>query len=400
MSPGHPDPELMGLIHLFANQAFQQAADALDQLPPPLTPEGKAEFRRLRGWIKLALGETEQAYDLFWSCADHPGGRAGILVLTVLAGQVTVAMTHWQRMLQERSTPPLELPDAMWHSRSVALGAIAQLARYPFPPGSHTRGAAALYSALLHRATGDSASAFSELSKVADYYAPADLVRDRWLEQMVCLPAPAGSQSESALLEGAQSEGSASETATPSSAPPRPPGATSLPGPEAVVQMAARLLLYPDPDVLERQCKLALDRSQWQDALEILDRLLLLAPNHTGGLETRWRLYIQLGWPEAAKSDLFALVDIYEREGDIVACQEAALKMVGQFPADERAMLKMCFLQARLGAPLALAHYGRQLLALCRQQELLDRFATYRLWLLRQDLSLDDRSHFEAARLS
>lgn len=380
MSSEHPDPELQGLSLLFRNQAYAQASQALDAMPTPLTAEGKAELRRLRGWIKLALGQTEQAYELFWSCAEHPGGRAGILVLTVLAGQVSVAMKHWQRILQDRSAPPLQLPDAAWHARPVVLGAISQLARYPFPERSQVRGAAALYSALLFRASDDAPSAFNELSKVADYYAPADLVRDRWLEEMVCLPAPAGQQPDP-------------RPATPEQATRSTPPA--LASPEAAVQMAARLLLYPDPDVLERQSKEALAHSQWQDALEILDRLLLLAPDHTAGLEIRWRLYLQLGWPEAAKSDLFALVDIYERKGSIVACQEAARKMVQQFPADERALLKMCFLQARLDAPLTLAHYGRQLLALCQRQLLLDRYATYRLWLLRQNLSLDDRAYFE-----
>lgn len=380
MNP-NSDPDLHRLSYLFQGQAYHEASDALDALPQPLTSQGRAEVRRLRGWIRLALGDTEEAYELFWACADHRGARAGILVLTVLAGQVAVAMTHWQRFCQSLSAPPLELPDGQWHARPVALAAIAQLQGYPFPPRSPVRGAAALYSALLFRALGDAPSAFIELSKVADYYAPADLVRDRWLEEMVCLPAPATSQGESQLR-------ASSSYSCPAVGPAG--------GPEVAVQSAARLLLYPDTEILARQCKKALADSRWQDALEMLRRLLLLDPNHTASLEKRWRLHLQLGAPEAAKADLFALVDIYEQESDILACQQAAARMVELFADDERALLKMCFLQARLAAPLALARYGRMLLKVCREQELLDRYATYRLWLLRQNLSLDDRSHFEA----
>jgi tetratricopeptide (TPR) repeat protein len=380
----NPDPDLQRLRYLFAGQAYHQAGDILKSMPEPETAEDKAERRRLRGWVHLALGETEQAYDLFWSCADNPGARAGILALTVLAGQVTAAMTHWQRFCQTLKTPPLALPDAQWHARPVTLAAIAQLQRYPFPQRSAIRGAAALYTALLFRALGEAPKAFVELSKVADYYPAADLVRDRWLEEIVCLPAPLTSQPEIASQPSLSSSRPFSEPVV---------------GPELAVQSAARLLLYPDPDILERQCQEALTNGRLTEAREILDRLLMLDPNHTGALEKRWRLHVQLDWPEAAKSDLFALVDIYERRAEILACQQAAQRMVDLFPDDERALLKMCFLQARLASPLALARYGRQLLNLCREQKMLDRYATYRLWLLRQDLSLDDRFYFELRRL-
>lgn len=377
------DPELHKLRYLFASQAYPQAAETLRELPAPATSEGWAERRRLRGWIMLAMGETETAYDLFWSCADHPGGRAGILVLTVLAGQVTVAVSHWRRFCQSLSAPPLELPDAEWHARPVALAAVAQLERYPFSQRSQALGAAGLYAALLYRAIGDAPSAFIALSKVADFYPPADLVRDRWLEEVVCLPAPA-------------------------SAPPSPSSRAGTPGtrpltpcasPELAVQSAARLLLYPDPEILERQCQQALDQGQWTHALEILRRLLLLDPNHTSSLERRWRLHIQLDSLEAARADLFALVEIYEKGAQIGPCQQAAQRMIELFPNDERALLKMCFLQARLALPLPLARYGRELLRVCREQGLLDRYSSYRLWLLRQELSLDDRAHFESQPL-
>jgi tetratricopeptide (TPR) repeat protein len=374
------DPAIGRVAFLFRGQAYSEAAVALDALEPPQSAAERAERRRIRGWLALALGETERAYDLFWSCADQAGGRAGILVLTVLAGQVSVAMTHWQRFCQTLSSPLMELPDAEWHARPVALAAIAQLQRYPFPARAPARGAAALYCALLYRALGDAPNAFIELSKVTDYYAPADLVRDRWLEEVVCLPPPSTPSPESF-----------GRTCTaPQRTAQGPAG-----GAELAVQTAARLLLYPDPEILQRQCQEALERSNWLDALEILRRLLTLDPNHTAGLETRWRLHMQLGWTDAAKADLFALVEIYESSSEIRACQQAAARMVELFPGDERALLKMCFLQARLGCPLAVARYGRQLLAVCQELGLRDRFATYRLWLLRQDLALDDRSDFE-----
>lgn len=374
-------PDLSYIEHLFGCHCYSEAAQALEAVPAPLGLEERARLRRVRGWLKLALGETEAAYDLFWSCADHPGGRAGILVLTVLAGQVSAAISHWQRHCQTLDAPPLELPDACWHARPVALAAIAQLHRYPFAAGSSARGAAGLYTALLYRALGDAPNAFIELSKVAAFTPMADLVRDRWLEEVVCLPAPASASTPTEIPARAAS--ATAETA--------PPGTAEL-----AVQSAARLLLYPDPQILERQCQEALAREQWLHALEILRRLLLLDPNHTSSLEKRWRLQLRLGAPEAARSDLFALVEIYERNAEVRACQQAAQHMVELFPDDERALLKMCFLQARLASPLALAHYGRQLLRICSEQGLHDRYASYRLWLLRQDLSLDDRSHFSA----
>lgn len=375
-------PELAQVLRLFQSQAYREAAQHLDALEPASSPEARLERTRVRGWLRLAVGETEQAYNLFWSSATHAGGRAGILVLTVLAGQVSVAMTHWQRFCQSLASPPLELPDACWYARPVALGAIAQLQRYPFPARSPSLGAAGLYCALLYRALGDAPDAFIELSKVAEFYPPADLVRDRWLEQVVCLPAPSqeGGQPAGPLTSGASVRFS-----------PGPVG-----GPEMAVQVAARLLLYPDPETLERQCRQALEAGAWNDALEILRRLLLLDPNHTPSLEKRWRLLLQLEAPEAAQADLFALVEIYEKESDVRACQQAAARMVELFPSDERVLLKMCFLQARLGAPLAVARYGRQLLRVCREQGLHDRHASYRRWLLRQNLALDDRQELES----
>lgn len=375
------EPNLSHLASLFRCQCYAEVAEALDALPTPSSANERAEVRRVRAWVKLAQGDTETAYDLFWSCADNPGGRAGILVLTVLAGQVAVAISHWQRYCQTLDGPPRELPDAVWHARPVALAAIAQLHRYPFAARSATQGAAALYTALLYRALGDAPSAFVELSKVADFYAPADLVRDTWLEEVVCLPAPASARAPS---QGVPPPFSPIESPAP------------LGTPELAVQCAARLLLYPDPEILERQWREALENGQWLHALEILRRQLLLDPCHTESLERRWRLHLQLGAPEAAKADLFALVEIYEKKAEVRSCQQAALSMVEHFPDDERALLKMCFLQARLASPLALARYGRHLLRICREQGLHDRYATYRLWLLRQELSLDDRSHFQS----
>lgn len=377
------EAQIQQLNALFRNQAYRQTLDALETLYHAASKSSsKAELRRLRGWVRLALGDTEKAYDDFWTCADHPGGRAGILALTVLAGQLLVAMTHWQRFCQSLSSPPLELPDAAWVARPVALAAVGQIQRYSFPERSPVRGAASLYSALLFQAIGDAPSAFSQLAKVADFYAPAEMVRDRWLQEVMCLPPP------SVLLT--------SDRKVMTQADSGPLAPDDLWSPASAVQAATRLLLYPDPDVLERQCKIAIERDHWQDALEILDRWLLLDPNQTQALEQRWRLHLQLGWTEAAKSDLFALVEIYERASEIVPCLETAQAMVDLFPDDERTLLKMCFLQARLASPLALARHGRRLLALCLEQELYDRFATYRLWLLRQNISLDDRVHFES----
>ncbi len=365
---------------LFQRSAFEEVLGALDQLQQSDDLEQTAECRRIRGWAELSLGNTEEAYNLFWSCADHAGSRVGILILTILAGQVKVAIDHWMRHCQTLDRAPLELPDSRWHSRPVALAAISVLSRYPFTPRSHAQGSAALYTALLHRSLGDPPSAFMALSEVAGFYGLADLVRDRWLEEVVCLPPP----SARLLLD--------TRTLDQPFVAPNPESGV---GAHKAVDCAIRILLYPDVPTLERQSQKALAETRWSDALEILRRLLFLDPAHTGSLEKRWRLYLQLEDREAAKTDLFALADIYEKSPNILRCLEVARAVIDLFPNDERALLKMCFLQARLGYPIALASYGRQLLDLCLSKGLRDRYATYRRWLLRQNLTLDDRNDLD-----
>lgn len=368
------------LESLFRAQAYQEVWERLECWPSLHDSRTRAEQRRRQAWTLLALGQTEEAYERFWSCSDHLGARAGILVLTVLAGQMRSAMQSWQTFCRSLSAPPKELPDAAWHARPVALAALAQLARYPFPAGSEERGAAGLYGALLWRALGETPRAFWELAQVAAFYPPAALLRDRWMEETVCLPAP---HAAPALEPCACSDD---------------PGAlnTSTLGvnPERAVLAAARVLLYPDTDLLQRACDRALAEGRWHEALESLERLLTMEPFHTPSLEKRWRLHLRLQWRDAVKADLHLLVDLYEREGKMAACQQTAQRMVDLFPDDERTLLKMCFLQARLGAPVELGRYGRQLLRHCLEEQRRDRFATYRRWLLRQALTLDDRYEF------
>ena len=363
----------------FQQEAYQAGLDHLEQLPPPVNSSEQAERRRAKGWLSLALGKTEQAYHLFWLCADHPGGRAGLLILTVLAGQVEAAIANWNRYCA-RTTKPLErLPDATWHARPVAQAALKILENYPFQEFLSVRAASDLYRALLYRALGLHSSAFLAISASAEHLPLAALTRDRWLEQVACLPAPETGRSPEAdryLSPRVEPPGSAVEA----------------------VNSASRILLYYDIQRLESDAESALNRGHWVEALELLRRCLFLQPDHTPSLERRWRLHIKLQQPEAAQSDLFALVDLYESTGQIAACLRAATDMVETFPNNERALLKMCFLQSRLRAPIALAHFGRRLLALCQQQALHERHTSYRLWLLRQELTLDDRREFDAKR--
>lgn len=381
MSSDHSDIVLRQAAFLFERGAYSHAADLLQSSDSPADSELMKERRRAEGWSRLACGETERAYNLFWSCAHSEGARAGILILTVLAGQVTTAMEHWQRHLSSLQQPILKLPDSNWHAPPVAKAAIKLLQEYPFSPRSASLGAATLYTALLYRALGEAPAAFLSLSKVVDFYPTAGLLRDQWLEETVCLPVP---RQTDAL--------------------PSPPS-TNLTGPSSdnqpktakqVLDRAARLLLYPDQPTLERQCRQALDDKDWLHALEILRRLLFLNPEHTPSLERRWRVYMRLEAPERARSDLFALIELYEKSNQILACQRSAEKVVELFPDDERALLRMCFLQARLDAPLSLAQYGRRLLDLCTKHSLNDRRESYRRWLLRQNLALDDRFEIEA----
>lgn len=388
---------------LFLRGAYSQASDLLDSLPEPLSQLSKVELWRVRGWAKLALGETEQAYDLFqrayWlqpyphlsglspdphgaPSGKHPGIHFGIMLLKVLAGQVKQAMLDWQRYCRSGAFPFLELADAEWHAEPVVKAAVVRIQNYPFQPSEQIiKGAAGVYCALLYRAINKVPEAFMTLSGVAVYYAPADVVRDRWLAEMVCLPPPQQPKPTPSEQARAAAQGSPQKTPTLSA--------------EQAVGGALKILLHhPSPGRLEQQYRQALSAGRWQEALDHLSRRLLYEPNHTGSLEQRWRLYWKLDQREAAQSDLFALVDIYEKSSLPIACQRAAKEMVTRFPHDERALLKMCFLQARLDSPLELARYGRRLLEYCRRERLTDRIDSYRNWLLRQRLTPDDREEF------
>ncbi len=367
---------LVWLDQYFLQGAYEEGLVNLDDLPETDDFAQQSERRRARAWLVLALGRTEQAYQLFWSCAHHPGGRAGLLILTILAGQVEAGIGSWQRYCDSLREPLLSLPDGSWHAKPVILAAVGMLERYPFPDGSRAGASASIYRALLYRAANQPSDAFMALASAAEVSPLAGLIRDRWLDEVSCLPAPASTANEFSGI------------------PPSSHG--SLGRKEDAVGVAARLLLYPDLGKLQTQTQQFLDLGDWPQAMEMLRRCLVLDPEDTITLERRWRLFLKLREPEAALEDLFALVDIYERRGDIVSCQHAALEMVEVFPSSERALLKMCFLQARLGAPLALAHYGRELLKLCRRQKLLDRLTSYRLWLLRQRLTPDDREEFKS----
>jgi tetratricopeptide (TPR) repeat protein len=263
----------------------------------------------------------------------------------------------------------------------VVQPALAILQRYPFPERSSQKGAAAIYQALLHQTQGEASQTFQVLGQVTDYYAPARLLRDTWMDGLLCLPLPKTPEQSEPIP--------ATNTA--------PKGNLAQKSAQDIVQKAAHILLYPDIEILQSQCESALQQGRFTDALETLRRLLFLDPQHTPSLERRWRIYLKLEETEAAKDDLFFLMDVYEREKKIVACHKVAVKAVSLFPEDERALLKMCFLQARLGAPTRLANYGRQLLRLCRRRGLHDRENSYRRWLLRQGLALDDRVDFEVS---
>lgn len=367
------------LFVYFQQEAYQAGLDFLEQMPPPQNSHEQAERRRAKAWLLLALGKTEQAYELFWSCADHPGGRAGLLVLTVLAGQIEAAMTNWNRYCARATGTLTSLPDDAWHSIPVVKAALRLLENYPFRESPQRQASADFYRALLYRAIGDHSSAFLAIAASASKLPLATFTRDLWLEQTACLPAPQGEQRNSLASS--------------------PSTASSILGDATqAVNSAARILLYYDLTQLEFDAEQALNRSQWSEALELIRRCLFLQPDHAPSLERRWRLYQKLKQPEAAKSDLFTLVDLYESRGQVVACQRSATNMVEEFPEDERALLKMCFLQSRLRSPIALAQYGRRLLALCQQQGHHERLTSYRLWLLRQELTLDDRREFDSKR--
>ncbi len=367
------------LFVYFRQEAYQAGLDFLEQMPPSKDSQEQAERRRAKAWLLLALGKTEQAYELFWTCADHPGGRAGLLILTVLAGQIEAAMTNWNRYCTRAKGTLTSLPDDAWHSLPVARAALRLLENYPFRESPQRQASADFYRALLYRAIGDHSSAFLAIAASAAKLPLATFTRDLWLEQTACLPAP-------------QSEQNSSDGSEPNSA------SLTLGNATDAVNSAARILLYYDLTQLESDTETALNRGQWSAALELLRRSLFLQPDHAPSLERRWRLYLKLQQTEAAKSDLFALVDLYETRGQVVACQRSAASMVDEFPEDERALLKMCFLQSRLRAPIALAKFGRRLLAVCQQQGNHERLTSYRLWLLRQELTLDDRREFESKR--
>lgn len=366
--------------HLFRGD-YSAAVRTIRHAPPVEDSEQQFERRRLLAWATLAVGETREAYELFWSCAHHEGARAGILLLTVLAGQVETAMSNWMRHCEKLKAPPSELPDARWHSLGVVKPALRVLQDYPFASRSRELGAAAVYQALLHRCLGDLPASFLALAQVTDYFAPAQLLRDLWMDGMLCLPLP---KSGSTASPSEPLEKTSEKTLHNVSV-------------DEVVAQAAYILLYPDVEVLERQCREALAENRHQDALETLRRILFLQPQHAPSLEKRWRLYLLLQDPEQAKHDMFYLMDIYEKDRKIKACRALAEEAVTLFPHDERALLKMCFLQARLGAVNALGRYGRKLLELCRAQGLHDRAGSYRRWLLRQQLNLDDRTEFEVS---
>ncbi len=362
---------------------YHFAANVIREAAPTENREQQFERRRFQAWATLALGETREAYELFWSCALHPGARAGILLLTVLAGQVETAVENWSRHCERLKAPPAELPDARWHTASVVQPALRILREYPFLPNSRDLGAASVYQALLHQTQGDPPSAFQILGQVSHYFTPARLLRDQWMDGLLCLPLPKSGERESPTQPAPGTSGQARTLAETS--------------PGEVVARAAHILLYPDIEVLETQCKRALASRRHQDALEALRRILFLDPQHTPSLEKRWRLFLLLQDPEQAKQDMYYLMDIYEKQKKIVACKAVAQEAVALFPHDERALLKMCFLQARLGASTELARYGRKLLALCHTLGLTDRAGSYRRWLLRQKLSLDDRADFEVS---
>lgn len=375
------DDVLLEAERLFHLRDYQSAVACIRSADPSQDKEWQSERRRFLAWALLATGETRIAYELFWSCAHHEGARAGILLLTVLAGQVETAIGNWQRHCEKLSQPPQELPDAAWHAPTVVKPALLILQRYPFEERSPRMGAARVYQALLHQTQGETPESFRELGRVTDFYTPAHLLRDRWMDGLLCLPLPKDGRKSGE----AESRKPASDSEFASKHP------------REVVARAAHILLYPDLANLQKQCAEALQSSRYLDALEILRRILFLDPQHTQGLETRWRLYLKLEDTEAAKDDLFYLMDLYEREKQIIACQNVANQAVELFPQDERALLKMCFLQARLGAPNRLAAYGRKLLELCRAQGFHERANSYRRWLLRQNLTLDDRFEFEVS---
>src|SRR5690606_15624177 len=130
------DKILQEAERLFLQEDYLSAIECVRSAPPTENKEHQAERRRFLAWALLAEGETKIAYELFWSCAQHEGARAGILLLTVLAGQVETAIGNWQRHCEKLTHPPLSLPDARWHSPRVTIPALRILERYPFDPFS------------------------------------------------------------------------------------------------------------------------------------------------------------------------------------------------------------------------------------------------------------------------
>ena len=369
------DPILEKTKQLFLMGAVN---DALEYLQAQDSRAAKPATQRLRvkalAWLNLNVGQTEKAYELFWSSAHFEGAKAGILLLTVLSGQVITAMGNWLSYCTGRPRAPLEIPDEFWHTEAVCRPAIDILKRHHFHQESPQRAASMLYIALLYRAIGNAPEAFGFIAEAATLWPAASIVREKWLEQTVGLPAPKG------------------HTETKSS-----PTVGSAGFPESttyttVLNKAQMILLYPEPENLRTRYSEALTQQKWLDALEILRRLLFLDPQDTESLENRWRLLWKLQETEQARDDLLYLVELYEKRNDSVACLRVAHKAVELFEDDERPLLRLCFLYASLARPEELSRHGIALLERCRRLEERGRFVSYQRWLLRQQLTLDGRT--------
>ncbi|MCA9781680.1 MAG: hypothetical protein KC800_33410, partial [Candidatus Eremiobacteraeota bacterium] len=252
------DSVLREAERLFLQQDYQAAVECIRSAGPSEDKEWQSERRRFLAWALLAQGETKIAYELFWSCAHHEGARAGILLLTVLAGQVETAIGNWQKHCEKLTQPPLFLPDAAWHAPTVVKPALMILQRYPFEQRSQRFGAACLYQALLHHTQGNNPESFRELGKVTEFYTPARLLRDRWMDGLLCLPLPKSTEN----TVGVEPLRSVSDPEFASRHP------------RDVVARAAHILLYPDLETLQKQCSRALEEGRYLDALEVLRRIL------------------------------------------------------------------------------------------------------------------------------
>ncbi len=387
------DPLLEKISRLFQQQDFHQASGLLAQRASNKDPFQESEIRRIEGWVELARGETERAYQLFWSCSGRDGARAGIMLLTILAGQIKTAIDHWCRYLSGLTTPPIRLPDSFWHANPATKAALNLLSNYSFPERSPLLGASLFYQALLHRTLDENSKAFLALAKAVDFFPMASLLRDTWLEEFACLPAPPESRADSHELATEASEGHRAEDLLEPNEPRshHPGRVETLINREQVLSRAQEILFYPSPRTLENWVDQALEEQRWWDALEYLRRLLFLEPESTSGLERRWRLLWKLERVEEARADLYHLIDLYQNQGQSTDSLAAAKVAVEMFPRQEQALLKLCFLLARLEDSLTLAEYGVRLLDLCQSEGQLDRRESYQRWLLRQNLSLDDR---------